>query len=50
MVDLALLELIGVLGSAAANIALVFLLYRTIKQFEATAHLSKIQIIDFVHG
>src|SRR3970040_2798123 len=44
MVDLALLELIGVLGSAGANIALVFLLYRTIKQFEATAHLSKIQI------
>jgi hypothetical protein len=44
MVELAVLEAIGVLGSAAANIALVFLLYRTIKQFEATANLSKIQI------
>ena len=42
--ELAVLEAVGVLGSAAANIALVFLLYRTVKQLEATVHLSKIQI------
>jgi len=44
MVDLAVLEAVGVLVAAAANIALVFLLYRTVKQLEATVHLSKIQI------
>ena len=44
MVDLAVLEAVGVLVAAGANIALVFLLYRTVKQLEATVHLSKIQI------
>src|SRR3989337_1373595 len=44
MVDLAVLEAVGVLVGAGANIALVFLLYRTVKQLEATVHLSKIQI------
>lgn len=43
MVELALLEAIGVLATAGATTALVFLLYRTVKQLEATVHLSKIQ-------
>ena len=41
--DLATLEAIGVLGTAAATIALVILLYKTVKQLEATVSLSKIQ-------
>ena len=43
MVDLAIIEAIGALGTAAATIALVILLYRTVKQLEATVNLSKIQ-------
>lgn len=43
MIDVAVLETVGVLGTAAATIALVILLYRTVKQLEATVHLSKIQ-------
>ncbi len=43
MVELATIEAIGVLGTAAATIALVLLLYRTVKQLEATVSLSKIQ-------
>ena len=43
MVDVAVLETIGVLGTAAATIALVILLYRTVKQLEATVNLSKVQ-------
>ena len=43
MVDVAILETAGVLGTAAATIALVVLLYRTVKQLEATVNLSKIQ-------
>jgi len=43
MVDLAILETVGVLGTAVATIALVILLYRTVKQLEATVKLSKIQ-------
>ena len=41
--DLGILETVGVLGTAAATIALVVLLYRTVKQLEATVNLSKIQ-------
>jgi hypothetical protein len=44
MVDLALLETIGILGTAAATIALVLLLYRTVKQLEATVSLSRVQV------
>jgi len=43
MVELATIEAIGVLETAAATIALVLLLYRTVKQLEATVSLSKIQ-------
>lgn len=43
MIDVAVLETVGVLGTAAATIALVILLYRTVKQLEATVRLSKIQ-------
>jgi hypothetical protein len=43
MIDVAVLETVGVLGTAAATIALVILLYRTVKQLEATVNLSKIQ-------
>jgi len=43
MVELATIEAIGVLGTAAATIALVLLLYRTVKQLEATVSLSKVQ-------
>lgn len=43
MVDIAVLEAIGVLATAGATTALVFLLYRTVKQLEATVNLSKIQ-------
>ena len=43
MVDVAVLETVGVLGTAVATIALVILLYRTVKQLEATVKLSKIQ-------
>ena len=43
MVELAIIEAIGVLGTAAATIALVLLLYRTVKQLEATVSLSKVQ-------
>ena len=43
MVDLAVLETIGVLATAGATTALVFLLYRTVKQLEGTVKLSKIQ-------
>ena len=43
MVDVAILETAGVLGTAAATIALVILLFRTVKQLEATVNLSKIQ-------
>ena len=41
--DLQLLETISSFGTAAATIALVILLYRTIKQMEATVYLSKVQ-------
>jgi hypothetical protein len=44
MVELVLLETIGVLGTAAATIALVILLYRTVKQLEATVSLSRVQV------
>ena len=43
MDDLAVLETIGVLGTAIATIALVFLLYRTVKQLEHTVSLSRVQ-------
>jgi hypothetical protein len=43
MIDITVLETVGVLGTAAATIALVILLYRTVKQLEATVKLSKIQ-------
>jgi len=43
MVELATIEAVGVLGTAAATIALVLLLYRTVKQLEATVSLSKVQ-------
>ena len=43
MVELGFLEAIGVLATAAATTALVFLLYRTVKQLEATVNLSRIQ-------
>ena len=43
MDDFAILETIGALGTAGATIALVFLLYQTVKQLEATVRLSKIQ-------
>ena len=41
--DLQILEAIGVLATAAATGALAILLYRTIKQFEATVEVSRIQ-------
>lgn len=41
--DLGLLEAAASVGTAIATIALVFLLYRTIKQMEATVHLSRVQ-------
>jgi hypothetical protein len=44
MVDLALLETVGILGTAVATIALVLLLYRTVKQLEATVSLSRVQV------
>ncbi len=43
MVELALIQTFGVLGTAAATIALVLLLYRTVKQLEATVTLSRVQ-------
>ena len=43
MVDLVLIQTFGVLGTAAATIALVLLLYRTVKQLEATVTLSRVQ-------
>ncbi len=43
MVDLVLVQTFGVLGTAAATIALVILLYRTVKQLEATVTLSRVQ-------
>ena len=43
MVELAVIQTFAVLGTAAATIALVIVLYRTVKQFEATVSLSKIQ-------
>ena len=43
MVDLAVIETISAVGTAVATIALVILLYRTIKQMEATVNLSRIQ-------
>jgi len=43
MVDLAVIETLGVLGTAAVTIALVLLLYRTVKQLEATVTLSRVQ-------
>lgn len=43
MLDLAVLETIGVLGTAGASVALVFLLYKTVRQLEATVTLSRIQ-------
>ena len=43
MVELAVIETLGVLGTAAATIALVLLLYRTVKQLEATVTLSRVQ-------
>jgi len=43
MEDLAVLETIGVLGTAGASVALVFLLYKTVKQLEATVTLSRVQ-------
>ncbi len=43
MIDLAILETIGVMGTAAATIALVLLLYKTVKQLEATVSLSRVQ-------
>ena len=43
MEDLAVLETVGVLGTAVATIALVLLLYKTVKQLEATVSLSRVQ-------
>jgi len=43
MVELALIQTFGVLGTAAATIALVILLYRIVKQLEATVTLSRVQ-------
>jgi hypothetical protein len=43
MLDLAVLETIGVLGTAGASVALVFLLYKTVRQLEATVTLSRVQ-------
>jgi len=43
MVELAIIETIGVMGTAAATIALVLLLYKTVKQLEATVSLSRVQ-------
>ena len=42
-VDPQAIETIGVLGTAVATIALVFLLWKAVKQMEATVSLSKIQ-------
>ncbi len=43
MVELIIVETISSVGTAIATIALVILLYRTIKQMEATVYLSRIQ-------
>ncbi len=43
MEHLGVIETIGVLATAIATVALVIMLYRTVKQLEATVHLSKIQ-------
>ena len=43
MVEVALFETAASIGTAIATIALVILLYRTIKQMEATVSLSRIQ-------
>jgi hypothetical protein len=43
MVDFELLTVVGSLGTAIATIVLVILLWKTIKQFETTATLSRIQ-------
>ena len=43
MVDLIIIETISSVGTAIATIALVILLYRTIKQMEATVYLSRVQ-------
>ena len=43
MADLVIVETISSVGTAIATIALVILLYRTIKQMEATVSLSRIQ-------
>jgi len=37
------IEAIGSIATAVATIALVILLYRTVKQFEATVEVSRIQ-------
>ena len=42
-VDLDIVTSIGTIGTAFATIALVFLLYKAIKQMESTVHLSKLQ-------
>ena len=43
MADLEILGIIGSLGTAIATIVLVILLWKTIKQFETTATLSRVQ-------
>ena len=43
MAELAALEAVAAIGTAAATIALVILLYRTVKQLESTVQLSRVQ-------
>jgi len=43
LVEYAFIESAAAIGTAIATIALVILLYRTIKQMEATVHLSRVQ-------
>jgi hypothetical protein len=43
MVELAVLETAGILATAATSIALVVLLYKTVRQLESTVALSRIQ-------
>lgn len=43
MIDTQILETVGVLGTAIATVLLVFLLWKAIKQMEATVSLSKVQ-------
>jgi len=43
MVDLVFLQAIGGIATAVATIALVIILFRTVKQLEATVVVSKVQ-------